>query len=1473
VRSAVPDRAALAAFAASNGTTVDAATAVAFAEAAADSSVPVATCSVPPVVVRSASVDAAIATFASANETSVDVSAIEAFSQFTASSANSARGPPSAYAGLGVPSGADCGRWNPTNEDSGFNAWDARDSSSGADGCRLELRRLAALHRVHLQEERDQEDRAFQAATSCTEQEALDGDGPSYYAAGVAERRLKRPSTLSFLDVSAPNDSHFKRTCRDTDRVKAGDASSDFDDPVGPSARVKYDANGMDDVASSEDTDDTDDYTEHSGSPSAMSDGGRDHSDMEDEVTSREDADDPSPCHCADLDDPPASSPAFGAAFLADVTRYVESCVQESFRAGQSDVSNSNWKSQPPLYYRTTNSSDVMTPAQIRSMHLDEIRLGRRFQAHVCKGVCKKYGSKSCRFKFPRPIILVTDFKDGVILSKRLDVDCNNYNRAIMSVMRNNHDIKLLTTGMDSKATIFYITDYVTKSDMDHVQTVTLLKVGIDKIDANEYGKAAPHVKGFSPDEDLARQRIFTFLNKLDTEVERSGQWCTLILEGLPLEYKSHSFRALSSKSFIRRALLANPVLGDVQPDVLPVAEFATPILDLENPDAEVKFTCQYDDYLHRCALPTDRLYPRAAELHLFSPYMSTIEHSAAVIELSQMCPLRYVQQVTKKPISLSHRNKTSWPSNHLRFGPDHAQYETHYQVVRDISNPCDPHPIPVFLGYSLPSRGADADGYAATLLSILTPYTDPAQLKPLKTETWEVNYDRHMADLAVVDPHRHAWMLEIVGNMESITSGKKEQALERATRDQLRQEQGLSPNDVDGPNDYDGGDIDDFPDEGEDVFTSQVPEAVLRVLPKKGPGELRHVHEAVTSLYTEVHPSIDALAVKMNTTTTRPSILDMDAREDLKARMNSFNVALQKKKDSMYNPEPRAGTDIDTEWVRKLIVDENLDEKQTAAFLVPAFHVLEIELYNLGQAFPTPLLNIPKKKQMIFSLGGEGGTGKSQVIKAFTKFLDQIKLRHTLRIGAITGVAAAQVDGSTISSMLRFGQSLKAQGKASDALRKQFESVSIFFIDEISFVGCENLQHISERLSELKNCAEPFGGMTVILAGDFYQIQPIGTVPLFRSSTHMERKRNLSSALNGYRKFREVTHSVFLETQYRMKGDDKYRSFVKRYRDGKQKPAEDDAYLQTKRICPSNPLRTGHLSGLAEDPVIIVEGNDLRYHINNTKATAMAKATKQKLLFSVAVDRSNTMDLTTKLRYDLLLMPDGSTTKYGAGLLPLLVGMPVVLKSNLGVELGLSNGTIGTIRKITLDPREVVDYGDLDTPHYLRYQPVVDVHYPMGEKKFHLDGLAAGVCPMTTAHQTKRMQFTVKRKIRGRLVHLKVQRKQLWILPAFAITVNSSQGRSLKSAIVDLSKLKHFRAEKPYVMLSRLETGKHIGVQGTWNQSLWSTKPDTTMLWYLDRFLKPLEQRTLRVVPTVKRLSKLFREVNRLTRELLALQ
>ena len=346
----------------------------------------------------------------------------------------------------------------------------------------------------------------------------------------------------------------------------------------------------------------------------------------------------------------------------------------------------------------------------------------------------------------------------------------------------------------------------------------------------------------------------------------------------------------------------------------------------------------------------------------------------------------------------------------------------------------------------------------------------------------------------------------------------------------------------------------------------------------------------------------------------------------------------------------------------------------------------------------------------MVLYLGGEGGTGKSAVLRAVTTYMKELGVRDQMRLGSFTGVAAGNIGGSTLHSLLSLPVAeKKGKNKAPKPLPQSvvnnFKPVTVLFIDEVSMTGGTMLHKISKNISDAKETTLPFGGIDVIFAGDFYQLPPTTHDPLYNEFNYDPKKptENTSEAKLGYTLFGRCTHVLFLTTQHRIQ-DAEYKKFVDKYRHGKA-TIEDENYCKLHVITKANSLSTGHLRHLAEDPLVIVKSNELRYHINNVKAKQHAASLGQKLLINVAID-SGKQAVTVAARREMLLMYDGPLTTYAAGLLPLFIGMLVMMKVNTATELGISNGSPGVISNIILDPREVIDY-TTTTPHFLKYQPL----------------------------------------------------------------------------------------------------------------------------------------------------------------------
>ena len=103
---------------------------------------------------------------------------------------------------------------------------------------------------------------------------------------------------------------------------------------------------------------------------------------------------------------------------------------------------------------------------------------GEVLQCHGCRKVCHKYGNNDrCRFLFPHEIVEASHFDpdtNSIFLLCR-DGTVNYFNPYLLVFCRHNHDIKCILSGKAAKAAMFYITDYITKGDLNTHEMLSLL--------------------------------------------------------------------------------------------------------------------------------------------------------------------------------------------------------------------------------------------------------------------------------------------------------------------------------------------------------------------------------------------------------------------------------------------------------------------------------------------------------------------------------------------------------------------------------------------------------------------------------------------------------------------------------------------------------------------------------------------------------------------------------------------------------------------------------------------------------------------------------------------------------------------------------------------------------------------------------------------------------------------------------------
>lgn len=128
--------------------------------------------------------------------------------------------------------------------------------------------------------------------------------------------------------------------------------------------------------------------------------------------------------------------------------------------------------------------------------------------------------------------------------------------------------------------------------------------------------------------------------------------------------------------------------------------------------------------------------------------------------------------------------------------------------------------------------------------------------------------------------------------------------------------------------------------------------------------------------------------------------------------------------------------------------------------------------------------------------LTGAAGSGKTHVLREYIRFLKEQQI--PAGITASTGIAATHMGGITIHSFAGIGinDTLTASDlreMAEDSrLRKRIERTQVLIIDEISMLDARRLDLVDAVLKAVRGSDQAFGGVQVVLCGDFFQLPPI---------------------------------------------------------------------------------------------------------------------------------------------------------------------------------------------------------------------------------------------------------------------------------------------------------------------------------------------------------------------------------------------
>lgn len=142
-----------------------------------------------------------------------------------------------------------------------------------------------------------------------------------------------------------------------------------------------------------------------------------------------------------------------------------------------------------------------------------------------------------------------------------------------------------------------------------------------------------------------------------------------------------------------------------------------------------------------------------------------------------------------------------------------------------------------------------------------------------------------------------------------------------------------------------------------------------------------------------------------------------------------------------------------------------------------------------------TQALDILKTGANVF-LTGEPGAGKTHVLNEYITWLEASKVG--VAVTASTGIAATHIGGMTIHSWSGIGARDVLDRYALDQITskekivKRVSRAKVLVIDEISMLDGRLLDMVETICRTIRGNGDPFGGLQVVLVGDFFQLPPI---------------------------------------------------------------------------------------------------------------------------------------------------------------------------------------------------------------------------------------------------------------------------------------------------------------------------------------------------------------------------------------------
>lgn len=200
---------------------------------------------------------------------------------------------------------------------------------------------------------------------------------------------------------------------------------------------------------------------------------------------------------------------------------------------------------------------------------------------------------------------------------------------------------------------------------------------------------------------------------------------------------------------------------------------------------------------------------------------------------------------------------------------------------------------------------------------------------------------------------------------------------------------------------------------------------------------------------------------------------------------------------------------------------------------------------------------SIMKQGHNVF-LSGAPGAGKTYVLNQYIQYLNDHGIE--LAVTAPTGIAASHIGGMTLHSFFGIGIKEKLnQYDLENLTEKKYiwdrlKNLKVLIIDEVSMLSPDLFRSIDAILKTFKFSQEPFGGIQVVVTGDFFQLPPISRGEnshrfIFETQVWKELNPSICYLSGSHRHEDEVLLRILQEIRSNSVSEESMNLFRSRYR------------------------------------------------------------------------------------------------------------------------------------------------------------------------------------------------------------------------------------------------------------------------------------------------------------------------------------